>query len=206
MLKRLRRSIRRSPFHPFFKITFFIFVVGVVFDSLILIKAIQHRSSSDSVSSVAPQHPRVFIAGIHWNNEVILRSHWNDAVVRLVDILGHENTFVSIYESGSWDDSKGALRLLDKRLSESNVSRSIILDDVTHADEISSTPGTSGWIQTARADKRLRRIPYLARLRNIVLEPLNELSLKNIKFDRVLFLNDVVFSVCCSLLSMWLAC
>ena len=206
MLKRLRRSIRRSPFRRFIKITFFLFVVGVVFDSLILIKTIQYRSSPDSVLSVARQNPRVFIAGIHWNNEIILRSHWNDAVVRLVDKLGHENTFVSIYESGSWDDSKGALRSLDKRLSESNVSRSIILDDTTHADEISMPPALTGWIQTTRADKQLRRMPYLARLKNIVLGHLSELSKKHIMFDTVLFLNDVVFSVCCGLLPTWLSC
>lgn len=125
MLERLRRSIRRWPFRRFITITFFLLIVGVVFDSLI--KIIKYRSSFGSALTVARQRPRVFIAGIHWNNEIILRSHWNDAVVRLVDKLGHENTFVSIYESGSWDDSKGALRSLDSRLSESNVSRSIIL-------------------------------------------------------------------------------
>ena len=178
----------------------------MVLDSLILIKTIQYRSSSNSVLSVAGQNLRVFIAGIHWNNEIILRSHWNDAVVRLVDRLGHENTFVSIYESGSWDDSKGALRSLDSRLSESNVSRSIILDDTTHADEISTPPSLTGWVQTTRADKQLRRIPYLAKLRNIVLDRLSELSKKDIMFDRVLFLNDVVFSVCCGLFSTWLSC
>ena len=204
MLERLRRSIRRWPFRRFITITFFLLIVGVVFDSFI--KTIKCRSSTGSALKVARQRPRVFIAGIHWNNEIILRSHWNDAVVRLVDKLGHENTFVSIYESGSWDDSKGALRSLDSRLSESNVSRSIILDDTTHADEISMPPGLTGWIQTTRADKQLRRIPYLARLRNIVLDRLTELSKRNIMFDRVLFLNDVVFNVGCGHFPTWVSC
>lgn len=67
-------------------------------------------------------------------------------------------------------------------------------------------PGLTGWIQTTRADKQLRRIPYLARLRNIVLDRLSELSKRNIMFDRVLFLNDVVFSVGCDHFTTWLSC
>jgi hypothetical protein len=56
-----------------------------------------------------------------------------------------------------------------------------------------------GWIYTSREKLELRRIPYLARMRNKVLEPLEN---GNVTFDRVLFLNDVVFSVCWSE-AMW---
>jgi hypothetical protein len=54
----------------------------------------------------------------------------------------------------------------------------------------------SGWIDTPRGRKELRRIPYLSRLRNWTLQPLLELARQGEKFDKVLFLNDVVFSVC----------
>ena len=40
----------------------------------------------------------------------------------------------------------------------------------------------------------LRRIPYLARLRNLVMEPLFELRESGVVFDKILFLNDVVFT------------
>ena len=53
----------------------------------------------------------------------------------------------------------------------------------------------SGWIDTPRVRKELRRIPYLSRLRNWTLEPLQELAQQGEKFDKVLFLNDVVFTV-----------
>ena len=146
---------------------------------------------------------KVFIASIHWNNEKILRSHWVPAVLELAQHLGKENVFVSVQESGSWDDSKGALRELDQALEEAGVRRRIILDDTTHADEIGKTPAESGWIQTSRsATKELRRVPYLAKLRNLVLEPLEELAGKGERFDRVLFVNDVVFTVCTGTLSM----
>jgi hypothetical protein len=92
---------------------------------------------------------------------------------------------------------------LDEALGKTGVRRRIILDDTTHADEIGKTPSESGWIQTSRsATKELRRVPYLAKLRNLVLEPLEELAGKGERFDRVLFVNDVVFTVCTGTLSM----
>jgi hypothetical protein len=46
----------------------------------------------------------------------MLRSHRNDALVALVAALGQDNVFITIHESGSWDNSKGALRDLDTGL------------------------------------------------------------------------------------------
>jgi hypothetical protein len=90
-----------------------------------------------SLASNPSNHERVFIASIHWNNEKILRSHWNKAVVDLVKYLRPANVHVAILESGSWDDSKGALRELDAQLAQMDVPRSIMLEDTTHEDEIS---------------------------------------------------------------------
>ncbi|EED19751.1 polysaccharide export protein (CAP59), putative [Talaromyces stipitatus ATCC 10500] len=141
---------------------------------------------------------RIFIASLHWNNEAILRDDWNDALVQLVSHLGPTNVFVSVYESGSWDDSKGALRELDARLDVLDVPRNITLSDVTHQDEISATPTAAheqeGWIDTPRGRRELRRIPYLARLRNWGLLILEDLARQGIVFDTILFLNDVVFT------------
>lgn len=138
---------------------------------------------------------KIFIASIHWNNEAILRNHWNEAVLRLVESFEPANVYISIVESGSWDDSKGALRLLDGELERLGARKTIVLDKATHADEIVKTPENSGWIDTARGKKELRRIPYLSRLRNRSLEPLAKLAENGTKFDRVLFLNDVVFNI-----------
>src|SRR5215469_11548159 len=115
---------------------------------------------------------RVYIASLHWNNEAILRSHWNKAIIQLAKALGPENIFISIYESGSWDNSKGALIELDEELEKLGVPKNITLSESTHLDEISSPPTSYGWINTPRGRKELRRIPYLARLRNLTLRPL----------------------------------
>lgn len=142
-----------------------------------------------------PHKPRVYISSIHWNNEQILHSHWNNALIALVEALGPDNVFISVYESGSWDNSKTALKDLDERLGWLGVNRDITLSETTHKDEISKSAEGPGWIQTSRGKKELRRIPYLAKLRNFTLKNLVALSKQGLKYDKVLFLNDVVFSV-----------
>ncbi|RMY50919.1 hypothetical protein D0863_14739 [Hortaea werneckii] len=137
---------------------------------------------------------RVYIASIHWNNEANLRSSWIPAVLDLVKELGTQEVYISIQESGSWDRSKDALKGLDNELDRLGVRRRIILDPTTHFDEISKPPAERGWVSTPRDRLELRRIPYLARLRNLVMEPLFELRQSGVVFDKVIFLNDVVFT------------
>jgi Cryptococcal mannosyltransferase 1 len=151
------------------------------------------HSLQEPVPSLKPQ--KIFIASTHWNNEPILRSHWNSAVLDLVKAIGADRVYVSVYESGSWDNSKDALRILDTELSALGVQRTIILDETTHADEIAKPPTQSGWIETPSGKMELRRIPYLSRLRNLSLKPLEQLRESGITFDKILFSNDVVFTV-----------
>lgn len=155
------------------------------------------------IDPATPQLPqRIFIASMHWNNEAIIRSHWSAAVLDLVKHYGPENVYVSIVESGSWDNTKGALKELDVNLGELGVERSIKMYDKTHLDEINRTPDENepGWIWTSREKKELRRIPYLAKIRNQVMQKLKDLEeglggRKARKFDKILWLNDVVFTV-----------
>lgn len=112
----------------------------------------------------------------------------------VVKELGREHVYVSIQESGSWDNSKGALRNFDEQLDKLGVQRRIILDPTTHLDGINKPPAQTGWLKTPRDQVELRRIPYLSRLRNEVMQPLHELESSGFRFDRILFLNDVVFT------------
>ncbi|KAL8965455.1 MAG: hypothetical protein Q9183_003845 [Haloplaca sp. 2 TL-2023] len=185
----LRLPFRRSSRTRLFRAFALVLVIALSIDFFSLASA--RRRSDVSKDSGALQGQRIFIASIHWNNEAILRSHWNQAVINVVKHFGSNNVYVSILESGSWDDSKGALKLLDEELGELAVDRTIVLDKTTHADEIAAVPSSDGWIDTTRGKKELRRIPYLSRLRNRSLEPLDKLAGKGIKFDRILFLNDV---------------
>jgi Cryptococcal mannosyltransferase 1 len=185
-----RRSLRR---HIRVRNVFIVLLFWIVVDLLTIRARLSCLDNHNELLS--PDTQRVFITSLHWNNELILRSHWNAAVIELVKTLGPQNVFLSIYESGSWDDSKGALRELDYQLGLLGVPRSIILDETTHLDEISKAPAPEGWIETPRGRTELRRIPYLAKLRNLTLRPLQELYERGQTFDRILFLGDVVFTV-----------
>ncbi|KAM5433905.1 hypothetical protein MferCBS31731_006912 [Microsporum ferrugineum] len=137
---------------------------------------------------------KIYITSIHWNNGNILREAWIPALVELVNAIGRDNVFVSLQESGSWDDSKAQLRHLDALLAQNDIPRRIVLNDTTHLDEISRPPASTGWVETPIGQTELRRIPYLANLRNLVMGPLYERKEEGIFYDKILFLNDVVFN------------
>ncbi|KAJ9644233.1 uncharacterized protein PV06_05216 [Exophiala oligosperma] len=165
---------------------------------------LSHTYSEFSTLPSPVQNQKIFIVAQFWTNAAVIHDRWGQALLDLVGVLGKENVYISIYESGSLDNTKEILRILDSVLGESNIPRTIVLDDTTHADEINAGPlddqghPRPGWIQTTTvgAGKEMRRIPYLARLRNKSLEPLFALkssALQSQTFDKVLFLNDVVF-------------
>lgn len=137
---------------------------------------------------------KFYITGLHFNNAKILRSHWNDAVAGLADEFGAENVFVSVSESGSWDGTKAELARLDRALADRGVRRRVEVSDVTHQDEMDRGISSDDRVETPGGERRLRRIPYLAALRNRVLEDLARLADEGEHFDMVLFLNDVVFT------------
>lgn len=184
-------TFRRLPRSSAFR---FLILLFFIWDSLHAVSLHLYQQ----VASNAPPPPRntkrIYIAAQHWNTARILRSNWNVALHALVQELGIDNVYVSIYESGSYDDTKGALRELDSALGELQVRRSIMLSDVSHADEITRQPADHGWIKTPSGDTELRRIPFLATIRNQIFEPLEALRKQGEEFDTILFLNDVVFS------------
>lgn len=137
----------------------------------------------------------------------MLRLYWNSALLHLVESLGPQNVYVSILESGSQEDTKGALRELEGRLNELGVQNKIVLgiDAEEQAEVLKNVPEEGerkGWIFTARGERgwELRRIPYLAELRNRVMETLLK-EARDTRFDKVLWINDVVFTV--SFLSLY---
>jgi hypothetical protein len=143
---------------------------------------------------------RIYIAALHFNDEPLLRKHWIPALLYLVHHWRPEDVYVSVGESGSWDGTKDALRDLDYELGRLGIERSIQLSNRTHEDEVNHAPemNEAGWIQTPRGMLELRRIHYLAQERNKAMVKLKELAFRNHNprsFDKVLWLNDVIFNV-----------
>lgn len=176
------------------RLLFLLFLLWEVFEVFTIKRDISRNQIS---AKVAPDfHPgKIFIVSLPWNNEIILRTHWNAQVVDLVKALGPSNVYLSIYENGSYDNTKSALRLLDEELAATGVRRHMVLEENSHEDMIAGDDQSEGWVFTARGRKELRRIPYLSRLRNIAMKPLLDLAAEGEHFDRILFLNDVVFRV-----------
>lgn len=166
-----------------------------IFDSLKVLNVYSRQIAATQEAANPPKNTkRIYIASQHWNSAPLLRDRWNNALLELVRELGFNNVFVAIYESGSFDDTKTALKELDVNLQELGVQRNITLSDVTHKDEMLKQPSDHGWIHTPNNTVELRRIPFLANVRNRLFEPLQHLVSHGETFDTILFLNDVVFT------------
>ena len=141
----------------------------------------------------------VYIASAQWNSGKLLEAQWIPSLLQLVNELKAANisVFVSIYENGSWDSTKTLLTQLRQTLEDSDVRHQITIDDTSHEQIIvkaQNDPTSEGWLQTAYG-KELRRISYLAGVRNEALRPLATLNKSGVRFDKILYINDVVFSV-----------
>ena len=62
-----------------------------------------------------PNREKVFIAA-NIVNEDLIRGAWGTRVLELIDIIGPENTFLSIYENDSGPGTKAALRELGQKV------------------------------------------------------------------------------------------
>ncbi|RFU29696.1 hypothetical protein B7463_g6629, partial [Scytalidium lignicola] len=125
-----------------------------------------------------PPNETVYIAANIVNSDLISGA-WGKNLVGLVKLIGKERVFVSIYGG-----PKSALRELESMLDceYSIVSEEESPIDVAHLPHI--TLPTTG-------EQKVKRIAYLASVRNRALEPLDTLDRR---FDKLLFVNDVFFS------------
>jgi Cryptococcal mannosyltransferase 1 len=105
---------------------------------------------------------------------------WGKSLLSLIDILGPSNVFLSIYENGAGAIAKDALKDLEEK---TRCEHAIVFEDQLHPDAVPH-------IQLPDGTKRIRRIAYLAEVRNRALRPLDS---SKIKYDKLLYLNDVVF-------------
>ena len=87
---RFARTLRRRSIKQVFSLAF------VLFTTLEIIQVLRCLPRLTATPSAPRRSERIYIASIHWNNEAILRSHWNDAVVSLANALGRENVFVTV--------------------------------------------------------------------------------------------------------------
>ncbi|KAI2081033.1 hypothetical protein LOZ36_006323 [Ophidiomyces ophidiicola] len=140
-----------------------------------------------------PNNEKIFIAA-NIINASLIRGPWGRSVLELIDILGEENVFISIYENDSGNGTRDALRHFQEKLP---CNFSVATGGHIPLSELPA-------ITTPSGENRTKRIAYLAEVRNRALRPLNlkytphphEVGFHHatMKFDRILFLNDIYFS------------
>ncbi|OJJ66255.1 hypothetical protein ASPBRDRAFT_138315 [Aspergillus brasiliensis CBS 101740] len=142
----------------------------------------QQVSRSGITGRGNPRNETVFIAAILYDPEGKLASgRWGHDLLHLVDLLGDENVFLSIYENESGDKGLAALRHLEDQL-PCNSSIQIELDLDLSTFPTVTVPG---------GGQRVKRTDYLAEMRNRALRPLDEHP--EMTYDKILYLNDVIF-------------
>ncbi|ESZ92644.1 glycosyltransferase family 69 protein [Sclerotinia borealis F-4128] len=136
-----------------------------------------------------PSDEKVFIAA-NIVDAKLIDGLWGDNLVALVDAIGKERVFVSVYGG-----PKNSLVRLEGRLH--GVQKKIVaeVDDAIDLSALHRITLPSG--QT-----RIKRIEYLADVRNKALDPITSGEMTE-KYDRVLFLNDVLFEVEGAMRLLW---
>lgn len=128
------------------------------------------------------RNEKVFIAASLYDRDGDLaRGQWATQLLGLIDLLGEQNVFVSIYENDSGEEGQNALRELEQRIQS---PKSIVFEE--HLD-FQSLPA----VTIPGGEKRIKRIEYLAQVRNKALKPLEEDP--ETRYDKLLYLNDILF-------------
>jgi ZIP family zinc transporter len=122
---------------------------------------------------------------------------WGKAVLKLIDLLGPEHVHLSIYEDNPDLKTKQALvefrkqvpcKLYTSLMCDYNTNilakanSTIVFEDL----DLSTLPH----ITLPNGEERLKRIAFLAEVRNRALAPIDK---DGVQFDKILFLNDVIF-------------
>ncbi|KAG7005547.1 hypothetical protein G7Y79_00019g047270 [Physcia stellaris] len=124
---------------------------------------------------------KIFIAAsIYDKRGHLVNGAWGRSVLELLNILGNRNTFLSIYENDSGKEAQEALEDFGKKV---QCNSALVYEEHMPLDNIPKVTLPDG-------SKRTKRIAYLAEVRNKALKPLED---SDISYDKVLFLNDVIF-------------
>ncbi|MCJ1402021.1 hypothetical protein MMC11_005240 [Xylographa trunciseda] len=143
-----------------------------------------------------PNNEKIFVAA-NILQENLIHGSWGESILELVTLLGDDNVFLSIYENDSGPGTVEALKELRGKLT---CNSSIVTGGHLSLSRYPTVTLPSG-------EKRVKRIAYLAEVRNRALRPLDPrydpsnkplvedgFQSTSVTYDRILFVNDVYFS------------
>ncbi|KAF2815758.1 uncharacterized protein BDZ99DRAFT_565695 [Mytilinidion resinicola] len=150
-----------------------------------LATALQRRCSESSKPGRGNVHnEKVFIAAALYDpGGDLVGGDWGNAVLKLVELLGPENVHLSVYENDADPSANTALDTFRDKLScnISLTSEHLPLGDIPR-------------VTIPTGERRMKRIAFLAEVRNRALRPLIATASPSVHYDRLLFVNDVVFN------------
>ena len=166
-----------------------LFALDIVF----LYKSVRVEPSTSSVIT-SGDIPSVYIASIRADTTFVDPVAWANDVKRLVSRIGINRTFVSVQDKSCDKASIDSLWSLSDDLLRLDVKHSIVDHCASYRTDFDLTWAAQG-MPVPSAANMSRKIPQLAHLRNLALRPMIYLALQGVRFDRLLFLEDVYFTV-----------
>ena len=131
-----------------------------------------------------PENQKIFIAAsLYDQGGHLLGGSWGQSLLKLINILGDENVFLSVYENSNDLAAMNAQTNLKKQIKCKN---SIVYDKDFAPDDVPRVTLPDG-------SERVKRIAFLAEVRNKALKPLYDEE-HGMHFDKVLYLNDAAFN------------
>ena len=128
-----------------------------------------------------PLQEKVFIAAsIYDRDGQLARGAWGQSVLSLINLLGPRNVHLSIYENDAGLEAARALKELERKI---DCEHSIVFEEQF---DLHSVPT----VKLPDGIDRVKRIAYLAEVRNRALRPLEA---SNVTWNKLLYLNDVIF-------------
>ena len=196
--KATKRTCRRSC-RPSRRCCFWLYACTGLIAALLILTAIFHPSYTNppkhyrdlrntiEVSKddgrANPENQKIFVvASIFDEGGHLLGGAWGESVLQLIDMLGNDNVFLSIYENDSGADAQLVMVGFEQRV---QCKHSLVYDT-------NFTIGQVPRVKLPDGSERVKRIAYLAEVRNRALLPLEQ-EKPLIQYDKILYLNDVMF-------------
>ena len=138
--------------------------------------------ASDDYGRANSDNQKIFIAAsIFDKGGRLVKGAWGRNVLELLNLLGNRNAFLSIYENDSGQEARKVLESFEEKV---QCNSQLVYDDHLSLEDIPKITLPDG-------SNRIKRIAYLAEVRNKVLKPLED---SDVAYDKILFLNDVIFN------------
>jgi hypothetical protein len=157
----------------------------------------QRALASELPGRANPHNEKVFIAASLYEDHGELTSGaWGRSVLQLVDLLGPDNVHLSVYEDNASAEAKRAMTEFQAKAACMSCrasictlpanplpgNSSVVADNL----DLSTLPRTT----LPTGETRLKRIAFLAEVRNRALAPIDS---NGVIFDKILYINDVNF-------------